>query len=267
MAHRFALIAFMVATAEAGKKSCEEYCTISMCGTSEKCGRCQSKRICGTSISGPSDRMYPHPMCSSAINNEVLKCAPFCGCDSPVCMPWCAQMQCSADKENPNKDMLNNPSCTGCHELGVDCESAKPKRPAPPPPPPRGKVRRAIPPAPPAAPTPGAPPVCELDHLYAEHEKLAAAVARVDTTNKMLAKALEEPGTFDYQAIAAEAVKVDAPPPPPPLPTCVPNWGQCGGNDYTGPTNCCTENADPSDTQVYKCNDYGKWYSQCRPHA
>ncbi|CAK4485133.1 unnamed protein product [Aphanomyces euteiches] len=34
-------------------------------------------------------------------------------------------------------------------------------------------------------------------------------------------------------------------------------WGQCGGNNYAGPTTCVSG---------YKCNAYSEWYSQCIPN-
>jgi len=42
---------------------------------------------------------------------------------------------------------------------------------------------------------------------------------------------------------------------PPPTGTLVPQWGQCGGIDYTGPTQC----APP-----YTCVATGPWWSQCQ---
>jgi hypothetical protein len=35
----------------------------------------------------------------------------------------------------------------------------------------------------------------------------------------------------------------------------VPLWGQCGGNNYSGPTQC---------EQGSQCTFQSEWYSQCR---
>ena len=66
-------------------------------------------------------------MCTSVVNGDVLACSPFCACDSPVCMPWCGEMQCAKeDVGDPDRDMLKNPSCTGCADVDppVHCQSA-----------------------------------------------------------------------------------------------------------------------------------------------
>ena len=42
---------------------------------------------------------------------------------------------------------------------------------------------------------------------------------------------------------------------PVPVPTGVPQWGQCGGKDYTGPTQC---------KPPYKCVYGGEWWSSCQ---
>ncbi|EHK26777.1 carbohydrate-binding module family 1 protein [Trichoderma virens Gv29-8] len=41
---------------------------------------------------------------------------------------------------------------------------------------------------------------------------------------------------------------------PPPSSGTVPQWGQCGGNGYTGPTQCVAP---------YKCVATSEWWSQC----
>ncbi|CAK4291806.1 unnamed protein product, partial [Aphanomyces euteiches] len=51
----------------------------------------------------------------------------------------------------------------------------------------------------------------------------------------------------------------DTPPPVTPSPSSsghVPPYGQCGGNNYQGSTQCSTG---------YHCNEYNEWYSQCIP--
>lgn len=42
---------------------------------------------------------------------------------------------------------------------------------------------------------------------------------------------------------------------PPPSGTLVPQWGQCGGKGWTGPTQC---------QPPYKCVSGGEWFSDCR---
>lgn len=42
---------------------------------------------------------------------------------------------------------------------------------------------------------------------------------------------------------------------PPPTGTLVPHWGQCGGQGYTGPTQC---------QPPFKCVDGGQWWSSCQ---
>ncbi|OAQ59835.1 class III chitinase [Pochonia chlamydosporia 170] len=42
---------------------------------------------------------------------------------------------------------------------------------------------------------------------------------------------------------------------PPPTGTLVPQWGQCGGQGYTGPTQC---------QPPYKCTYGGQWWSSCQ---
>ena len=201
-------------------------------------------------------------MCTSVVNGDVLACSPFCACDSPVCMPWCGEMQCAKeDVGDPDRDMLKNPSCTGCADVDppVHCQSA-------------GDFKTT---AAPAARTPNGGKLigeeeaeeeeeeeeCSLEHLYAEHEMLSAAVARQDQELRRYAAALRDTDRHDSNVDALhdwahtweEAAEYNsqhftrAPAATAP-PVCAGNWEQCGGRmsptasnpggKWMGPT-CC----------------------------
>ena len=201
-------------------------------------------------------------MCTSVVNGDVLACSPFCACDSPVCMPWCGEMQCAKeDVGDPDRDMLKNPSCTGCADVDppVHCQSA-------------GDFKTT---AAPASKGPNGGKLigeeeaeeeedeeeCSLEHLYAEHEMLSAAVARQDQELRRYAAALRDTDRHDSNVDALhdwahtweEAAEYNsqhftrAPAATAP-PVCAGNWEQCGGRmsptasnpggKWMGPT-CC----------------------------
>jgi hypothetical protein len=277
MVHRFAVFALLVATAEAGKKTCEQWCSLSTCNSGDSCARCKSKQICNPAKTGTS-----HPMCTSVVNGDVLACSPFCACDSPVCMPWCGEMQCAKeDMGDPDREMLKNPSCTGCAEVDVHCESAgdfSTKAPATGGRPNGGKLIGEE-----EAEEEEEKEECSLEHLYAEHEMLSAAVARQDQELRRYAAALADTDRHDSNVDSLhdwahtweEAAEYNsqhftrAPAATAP-PECAGNWEQCGGRmsptasnpggKWMGPT-CC------AGAPAYSCKNFGEWFSQCRPHA
>ena len=142
-------------------------------------------------------------MCTSVVNGDVLACSPFCACDSPVCMPWCGEMQCAKDDVgDPDREMLKNPSCTGCAEVRprVHCESAgdfSTKAPATSKGPNGGKLIGEE-----EADEEEEKEECSLEHQYAEHEMLSAAVARLDQENRRYAAALPGHSLLDATQLA-----------------------------------------------------------------
>ncbi|EAU86100.1 endoglucanase II [Coprinopsis cinerea okayama7 len=54
--------------------------------------------------------------------------------------------------------------------------------------------------------------------------------------------------------VAPPPVQTTAPPTTPPSQGTVPQWGQCGGNGYSGPTECVAP---------FRCVKTNDWYSQC----
>ena len=199
-------------------------------------------------------------MCTSVVNGDVLACSPFCACDSPVCMPWCGEMQCAKeDMGDPDREMLKNPSCTGCAEVDVHCESAgdfSTKAPATGGRPNGGKLIGEE-----EAEEEEEKEECSLEHLYAEHEMLSAAVARQDQELRRYAAALRDTDRHDSNVDSLhdwahtweEAAEYNsqhftrAPAATAP-PECAGNWEQCGGRmsptasnpggKWMGPT-CC----------------------------
>ena len=175
-------------------------------------------------------------------------------------MPWCGEMQCAKeDVGDPDREMLKNPAAPAAPRSVSARESAgdfaTTKAPASKGPN-GGKLIGEE-----EAEEEEEEEECSLEHLYAEHEMLSAAVARLDQENRRYAAAPRDTDRHDSNvdllhnwahtwedAAEYSSTHFTRAPAATAPPVCAGNWEQCGGRmsptasnpggKWMGPT-CC----------------------------
>lgn len=93
----------------------------------------------------------------------------------------------------------------------------------------------------------------DMSQLYANQGYLASVVSAVGGSNPPATTPVVTPTPTAKPTTMITTVRTTAVPTP--TGSLVNQWGQCGGNGYTGPTRC----APP-----YTCVATGAWWSQCQ---